>query len=377
MMAKQGTGFKRNRINRRVINDLKNRSTVGMYFYLAVTLGVLSVDGFYQRHPGFSAVFLAAMVFIAVFRISHFYLYDRFERINYQANFCAFFTSVFATALTWGLGFAYFMVQPEELTSKMVMMASSVGLDSGGVVAFIPSRRTAVTYNLLALMPAVMAMLYLQIHLIIAFLIVLFAAYMTLVAFRGNREYWDALENEYLLKRKNEEIKEISRIDVLTGLYNRRYFSEIFNLQWKTAARNNGSLIVLICDLDFFKEINDTYGHLAGDEYLKQAAGIFLHTFKRDTDLIARYGGEEFVVLLSGMDKERAVSFAERVRQQIRELTVVYSGQQLQTTISIGLSICSPKIGWKSDRLLEQADRALYQAKNQGRNQVVFYETSK
>ena len=90
--------------------------------------------------------------------------------------------------------------------------------------------------------------------------------------------------------------------------------------------------------------------------------------------MIARYGGEEFVVLLSGMDKERAVSFAESVRQQIQELTVVYNGQQLQTTISIGLSICSPKIGWKSDRLLEQADRALYQAKNQGRNQVVFYD---
>ena len=345
-----------------------------MYFYLAVTLGVLSVDGFYQRHPAFSAVFLAAMAFIAVFRIGHFYLYERFERINARANFCAFFASVYATALTWGLGFAYFMVQPEELTSKMVMMASSVGLDSGGVVAFIPSRRTAVSYNLLALMPAVVTMLYLRIHLIIAFLVVLFAAYMTLVAFRGNREYWDALENEHLLKLKNKEIEEISRIDVLTGLYNRRYFSEIFNLQWKTAARSNGSLVVLICDLDFFKAINDSYGHLAGDEYLKQAAGIFLHTFKRDTDLIARYGGEEFVVLLSGMDRKRAASFAERLRQQIEDLTVVYNDQHLQTTISIGLSACMPEIGRKSDLLLEQADRALYQAKNQGRNQVVVYE---
>lgn len=368
--------FKRHRINRRVINDLKNRSTIGMYFYLAVAMGVLSVDGFYQRHPFFSAVFLGAMAFIAVFRIAHFYLFDKIERINFRINFCTFFTSVFATALTWGLGFAYFMVQPEELTSKMVMMASSVGLDSGGVVAFIPSRRTAVTYNLLALLPAVFTMLYLQIHLIIAFLIVLFAAYMTLVAFRGNREYWDALENEYLLKLKNKEIEEISRIDVLTGLYNRRYFSEIFSMQWKTAARNNGSLFVFICDIDSFKEINDSYGHLAGDEYLKQAARIFLHIFKRDTDLIARYGGEEFVVLLSGMDKETALTFAETVRQQMQEMTVVYNGQRLQTTISIGASACTPEIGQKSDLLLEQADRALYQAKNQGRNQVVFYEPS-
>src|SRR6056297_301591 len=122
--------FERHRINRRVIDDLKTRSTVGMYFYVAVTAAVLTVEGFYKRHLLFSIVFLCVMVVIATFRILQHKFYDRFDQINKKLNFCAFFTSVYATALTWGTGFAYFMVMPEELTSKMIMLASTVGLDS-------------------------------------------------------------------------------------------------------------------------------------------------------------------------------------------------------------------------------------------------------
>lgn len=365
--------FKRHRINRRVIEDLKNRSTIGMYFYLAVTVAVLSVDGFYKRHIWFSLFFLLAMGFIAVFRISHFHFFERIEKKSRRFNYVAFFASVYATALTWGLGFAYFMLQPEELSSKMVMLASTVGLDAGGVVAFIPSRRTSIIYNLLTLCPAAGALLYNGVHLTIVFLILLFAAYMILVAFRGNREYWDALENEHLLKLKSEEIEKISRTDILTQLHNRRYFDEIFNFQWKAAARSASSISVLICDIDRFKEVNDTYGHLAGDAYLKKTAKVLSRIFQRDTDFIARYGGEEFVILLFNHEINEAVVFAERIRTEMEKLELKYGAHRIRTTMSVGIASCIPRLEDKRDKLLDRADKALYRAKRNGKNQVDFY----
>ncbi|MFO7840107.1 MAG: GGDEF domain-containing protein [Desulfosalsimonadaceae bacterium] len=364
-------GFQRQRINRRVIEDLKTRSTVGMYFYIAVTLAVLSVDGFYRRHSTFSLVFLCVMSLVSIFRILHSHLFDRLEKIHRKGNYCAFFASVYATALAWGSGFVYFMLLPGELFSKMIMLASTVGLDSGGVVAFIPSRRTSIGYNLLTLCPAGLILLYQGIHLPIAFLIFLYAAYMTLVAYRGNREYWDALENEHLLKIQSQEIEKISRTDILTGLYNRRYFDEIFTLHWKQAARNGTRLAVIISDIDHFKHINDTYGHLAGDEFLKQTARVFSRIFKRDTDFIARYGGEEFVVLLTGLTEREAAGFAEKTRRETEQMEVIFQNQSIRASMSLGLSCCVPTFEESRDMLLEKADKALYRAKNNGRNQVV------
>ena len=365
--------FKRHQINRRVIDDLKNRSTIGMYFYVLVTIAVLTVDGFYKKHFSFSVFFLTAMLLIAVFRISHHYLFDKMKKIPPRWNYFAFFASVYVTSLTWGVGFAYFMIQPEELSSKIIMLASTVGLDSGGVVAFIPSWRTSALYSVFMLTPAAAAMSYLGIHLSLVVLIILFIIYMTMIALRGNREYWDALENEHLLKLKSEEIERISRVDVLTGLYNRRYFDEIFNIQWKTAARSSIPLTIIIADIDHFKPINDTYGHLAGDAYLKKIAEVIDGIFQRDTDFVARYGGEEFVFLLQNLDKDGAIELAEKVRSEIENMTLFYYNHKIQATVSLGISACIPQQEDKKDHLFEKADKALYRAKNSGRNQVVFY----
>ena len=369
--------FQRHQINRRVIDDLKNRSTIGMYFYMAVTIGALAVDGFYKRHALFSICFLTAMTLIAVFRISHYYLFDKIEKAHRRFNFVAFFASVYATSLTWGLGFAYFMIQPDEMPSKFIMLASTVGLDSGGVVAFIPSWRTSALYTVFMLMPAAVAMTYFGTHPALVFLIILFIIYMTVIASRGNREYWDALENEHLLKLKTQEIERISRVDVLTGLYNRRYFDEIFNIAWKAAARNSTRLTIMIADIDNFKPINDTYGHLAGDAYLKKNAELLAGIFKRDTDFVARYGGEEFVFLLDSLDKDAAIALAEKVRSETEHMTLFYYDHEIRTTISLGLSSCVPQPDDQKDHLFEKADKALYQAKNSGRNQVVFYDDGK
>jgi diguanylate cyclase (GGDEF)-like protein len=369
--------FKRHQINRRVIDDLKNRSTIGMYFYLAVTVAVLATDNFYKKHEVFSVFFLSAMVFIAVFRIAHHYLYDKISKKTPRLNNYVFFISVYATSLTWGMGFAYFMVQPGELASKIIMLACTMGLNSGGTVAFIPSWHTSALYTVMMLAPAGVAMFYFDVYLTLVFLIVLYIIYMSIIALRGNREYWNALENEYLLKQKTAEIGKISRVDVLTGLYNRRYFDEIFNIQWKAAARNKDLLTVIIADIDHFKPVNDTYGHLAGDAYLKKIADIFTDIFQRETDFVARYGGEEFVFLLSNTEKNAALDLAEKVREEIENTAVYHYSSRIQSTISLGISACVPDMEDEKENLLEKADKALYQAKNSGRNRVVFYEDGK
>ncbi len=366
--------FKRHQINRRVIDDLKNRSTIGMYFYIAVTVAVLAADGFYKKHLTFSVFFLTAMLILAVFRICHHYLFDRINKRLPRLNVYIFFTSVYATSLTWGIGFAYFMIQPGEPSSKIIMLACTVGLNSGGVVAFIPSWGTSALYNVFMLAPAAIVMYYLGINLTLVFLILLFIIYMMMIALRGNHEYWNALENEHLLKLKSEEIEKISREDVLTGLYNRRYFDEMFNIQWKAAARNTRPLTIIIADIDHFKPINDTYGHLAGDAYLKKIADVFSEIFKRDTDFVARYGGEEFVFLLENTDRNTAFDLAEKVRSRIESMTLSHYNHRIQATVSLGISSCIPELEDKKESLIQKADKALYQAKNSGRNQVVYYD---
>jgi len=366
--------FERNHINRRVIDDLKNRSTMGMYFYVAITLAVLLVDGFYQRHYTFSVIFLCAMVGIAVFRIAHFYLFDKVDRFSRKGNQTVFFASVFATAAAWGAGFAYCMVQPDEPMNKMLMLTSTAGLGAGGVVAFIPARFVSTIYIILMVTPAVIIMGVLRIDLPLVFLFVLYAVYMTIIAFRGNREYWDAIENEYLLKIKSEEIEKMSRMDSLTGLYNRKYFDEIFNMYFKTAARSSINLTIIIADIDHFKPINDTYGHLAGDAYLRSVATILAGTFQRETDFIARYGGEEFVMLLFDQQRDEALRLVELARVQTEKLKFQYYNHRLQTTMSFGVASCVPRLDDDKSGLFRKADIALYQAKNGGRNRAVFYD---
>ena len=208
-------------------------------------------------------------------------------------------------------------------------------------------------------------------------MILLFSIYLVIMTYRGNREYWDALENEYLLELKSRELAYLSNTDVLTSLYNRRYFDEVFDREWKRSGRNNSMLSVILFDIDHFKNINDTFGHQAGDEYLKKTAAILNAVFKRDYDIVARYGGEEFIVLLPGMNTEHARQLAEQARQKIESLILHHQGKKFAATISAGIMCSIADFNTRPDFIVSCADKALYKAKQAGRNMVaVFTSTS-
>ncbi len=172
------------------------------------------------------------------------------------------------------------------------------------------------------------------------------------------------------LGEANTQLREYSQRDPLTGLYNRRHFRDAFEHQLKHALEQKQSLALLIADLDNFKQINDTYGHLVGDDCLRWVAGTFDEALAKGGGLVARFGGEEFVAVLPGLDTQRALQAAESLRQQILDGTVRSGEQTVRLSISIGVHTVVPERLLTPEEMLRIADEALYSAKHDGRNCV-------
>jgi len=185
----------------------------------------------------------------------------------------------------------------------------------------------------------------------------------------------DALEErERQLLEANERLRHMSQTDALTGLDNRRYLEERIDEMFEHARRLNEPFACVMCDLDRFKSVNDTYGHQAGDAVLKQFSRI-LRNEVREIDRVGRYGGEEFMLLLPGTVLDAAVTFAERVRKEVEGHTFTFDGTQICRTASFGVSAWPhPRVG-NCDVLVRAADDALYVAKETGRNRVVRFDS--
>ncbi len=168
-------------------------------------------------------------------------------------------------------------------------------------------------------------------------------------------------------RRVEEELRRLATTDPLTGLANRRHFLELAELELKRLRRYGGTLALIMLDADHFKQINDVYGHAAGDEALRHLA-VVVGTELRDTDLFGRLGGEEFAVLLPGTTLEAATEVAERLRHAVASQPVVAGPLSLPLTISLGVVSCDPEES--IDHSLNRADQALYQSKAAGRNKV-------
>jgi two-component system cell cycle response regulator len=180
-------------------------------------------------------------------------------------------------------------------------------------------------------------------------------------------------EREKELLEVNERLRYMSQTDGLTGLDNRRHLNERIDEMFQHAQRLTEPLSLVMCDLDKFKSVNDTYGHQAGDEVLKQLAQI-LKDEAREIDRVGRYGGEEFMLLLPGTVLDAAVTFAERVRKRIEAHTFTFDNGTLKRTASFGVSgLPHPKVD-QSDALVRTADDALYVAKETGRNRVIRFD---
>lgn len=161
----------------------------------------------------------------------------------------------------------------------------------------------------------------------------------------------------------------LSLTDALTGLYNRRHLDTMLEREFLRAKRYGSDLSVAIIDIDFFKKVNDTHGHICGDYILKEVAYLILENFRK-TDIIFRYGGEEFVALLTETTLEKAKIPLERLRKSVEEYPFNFKGTDIKITISGGAT--EIRDVENASEFLDNADKALYMAKENGRNQIVF-----
>lgn len=175
------------------------------------------------------------------------------------------------------------------------------------------------------------------------------------------------------LQQANTRLRQQSEVDGLLGIANRRAFDEALTHEWARAVRDFTVTSLLMIDVDYFKNYNDTYGHQAGDSCLKRLAAAIASTLKRPGDVVARYGGEEFSVLLPQTDAAGADEVAREIQDAVSRLAIPHSGSLVSTqvTVSIGISTVTPTPGLKQEAVVHAADHALYRAKQAGRNRCV------
>ncbi|MEM6532280.1 MAG: GGDEF domain-containing protein, partial [Myxococcota bacterium] len=242
-------------------------------------------------------------------------------------------------------------------------------LSAGAAGVYQHQRGLALTFVLSAIPPQALYYLVIGDHLT-ALLLVVFVFMMAETTSSLYRDATERLTLTFMLAESKQAAEELCRVDPLTELYNRRGFSEIGDALFAVAQRHHQPLSVLMIDIDHFKAINDTLGHVAGDAVLTQLGGL-LESQRRQADVACRFGGEEFVLLLPNTTAECALRAAERLRHAIERLEVP-GADRVPLTVSIGVSATVPNDPALTD-VIERADAALYDAKQLGRNRTVLH----
>ena len=193
----------------------------------------------------------------------------------------------------------------------------------------------------------------------------------------GTAEEWITASRDITKQKDIEErLEDMSYIDGLTEIHNRRYFDENMLIEWNRAIKNSQPISLLIFDIDYFKNYNDTYGHLKGDECLKIVASSINNLFVTSTDFVARYGGEEFALISNNTNEAGAFIIAERVRENVEALNIENINSKVKPTLTISIGVATilpnPNINFK--KLITNADEALYKAKKNGRNRSEMFK---
>ena len=180
------------------------------------------------------------------------------------------------------------------------------------------------------------------------------------------------------LEESNRELQRLSDLDGLTQIHNRRYFDEMLSKEINRLQRTSSPISLLLCDIDYFKKYNDTYGHVAGDDCIKKVAKTLQQKCKRISDVVARYGGEEFGVILPNTPPEKAVEIAESIRKGIESRNITHEASDIKNIVSLSIGVASiiPDADTTSSSLILMSDKALYESKNSGRDRITLLRTT-
>lgn len=202
-----------------------------------------------------------------------------------------------------------------------------------------------------------------------------------------NTRHWELIEEDLLTQLSNQlviaieqsqlhqKVQELALVDGLTKVYNRYHFEHYLPHEWNRLIREKHPLSLILCDIDYFKKYNDSYGHPAGDDCLKKVAQAIKKGAKRNTDLVFRYGGEEFVIILPNTNEQGAINVAKRLQKEVNRLKIPHQASLTDSyvTLSLGIATLMPHTNINPIELINQADQALYKSKEKGRNQFTSY----
>ncbi len=353
---------------RQMTSDLAGRSLPGTFMYVAAWFFlyyVISVQTERASTLDWLNVFSVVVVFGSLIRIFLVIIARKTIAQTVLSRALLAF-GVLISSITWGVMAACASLDTPLAPFGQVILLTTAGLSAGGAVTFSASRSFVGLFLCGMLLPTIMVELLVvdEADLEVLFAVGLYLFGMYVVTAHPYREYISALIS-------NIRLSELSKTDGLTGLKNRRAFDESLKEELCRAQRMHYPLSLVLLDIDHFKRINDEYGHPAGDYCLQQLAVCMQKSVGRVSDTLARYGGEEFAVILPDTATADAFHVAEQIRQAVLLQDVVFEGVHIPLTVSAG--VCTGERTDKSvgaEKLLALADKALYAAKNGGRNRV-------
>lgn len=362
------------RWHRQSLIDLAHRMRNGLLLYPALWLALMLGDGYMAHHPVFTWLNAAVLSLAMAGRLAY------HARIQQQVDEgllrtrAIYRTLSLAQNLYWGVLCAWIQLAPDAPELRWLVLLCTVGITAGGTVIVSIDDVLPRLYPVVMLGPTLVVALWQggSTGWVIAVLTVVMFLYSLGVSRMVGRDYWERLHTQALLEQRAHELELLSRTDALTQVPNRLMFEERLALAWRDARRRNEPVAVAMVDLDHFKRINDTHGHPFGDRCLRAAAVALTEAARRPADLVARFGGEEFVVLMPNTDAEGAQQVAQRMLDAIVATVVRDGSLSVPLSCSVGVAVARPQAGDRPEATLQQADAALYVAKEQGRGRVAM-----
>jgi diguanylate cyclase (GGDEF)-like protein len=358
------------------LRDLSNRAMGGIFIYLFVWLIIALSHQLFDALPVFSYLNTTILLVIAAVRILHLYLHKRWPVLSVPAMTNWLVLTVLFAALHWGIMVGWIIFDDRAVEVRNLMMVVTAAFAIGGATTLSISNGIRILYPVFMFTPGILVLIYQgsSESWVLAGLIVLALIYVHATTKITNHDYWEAMTNQIVAKDRADMMEQLSVTDPLTQLKNRLYFDKKFDEEWQRSSRMEIPLSVLLMDIDNFKKINDSYGHLFGDECLRLIASAISSELLRASDCVARYGGEEFVILLPNTGENETRAIAEKLVQAVSNVSSSFDDKKIQITCSIGGATTHPKYQDNKEYLLKQADIALYQAKDNGRNQYQPWE---
>ena len=354
----------------REAQDTRIRSPLGGIYYLLAWLltWIFSNDPGALVVPGVLGITMFAL--LLALRVLH-RLPQEQTRESLSRWLNLHWSLILLTALSWGLAHALAQKNPLFSSSAIIATLSTIAFSTALAFNFAMRKKRAVLALLLIYLPGLLTLaLAWREQYAILITLSFYLSYLLLVLSRSNREYHNTLALELQLLDQQERLEHLSRTDSLTQLGNRYQFNSLFPVMVANAQRQSQPLSLVLLDIDFFKRINDEYGHACGDSCLSDFAERMRQNFRRDSDALLRLGGEEFGILMPNTPLEQARLLAEQFRLELEREGFNVPGATLPLTASPGVGCYDMLRDGSAEAFFKRVDDALYQAKAAGRNRL-------